>query len=120
MSGGLLNGIVHFSLRFRGVVIALACALVGCGLFVLSQASPDVFPEFAPPQVTMQTEAPGLSPEQVENAINGVADIGALRSSSIQGCPSSSSHSVRGAIFSARGNRSRSGLPPWAAGCRKA
>jgi CzcA family heavy metal efflux pump len=93
MSGGLLTAIVSFSLRFRGVVIALSCALVGYGLFALSQASYDVFPEFAPPQVTVQTESPGLSPEQVEtlvtqqieNAVNGVADIGALRSSSIQG-----------------------------------
>ena len=93
MSGGLLNAIVGFSLRFRGVVIALACALVGYGLFALTQADYDVFPEFAPPQVTIQTEAPGLSPEQVESlvtqpiesAVNGVADIESLRSSSIQG-----------------------------------
>ena len=93
MSRGLLNGIVHFSLRFRGVVIALACALLGYGLFALTQANYDVFPEFAPPQVTIQTEAPGLSPEQVEtlvtqqieNAINGIAEIESLRSSSIQG-----------------------------------
>ena len=53
----------------------------------------DVFPEFAPPQVSIQTEAPGLSPEQVEilvtkpieDAINGVEGIAAVRSQSIQG-----------------------------------
>jgi len=53
----------------------------------------DVFPEFAPPEVSIQTEAPGLSPEQVEvlvtqpieNAINGVSGIESLRSRSIQG-----------------------------------
>src|SRR6185437_5827348 len=51
------------------------------------------FPEFAPPQVAVITEAPGLSPEQVEqlvtrpleNGINGVANLHALRSESIQG-----------------------------------
>src|SRR5919198_830765 len=89
----MLNAIVRFSLRFRGIIIALACALLGYGLYTLSRATYDVFPEFAPPQVVIQTEAPGLAPEQVEvlvtqpieNAINGVAGIESLRSGSIQG-----------------------------------
>jgi CzcA family heavy metal efflux pump len=89
----MLNAIVHFSIRFRGMVIALACALLGYGIFSLLRASYDVFPNFAPPQVSVQTEAPGLSPEQVEvlvtqpieNAINGAPGIESLRSSSIQG-----------------------------------
>ncbi|MBI4620787.1 MAG: efflux RND transporter permease subunit [Desulfobacterales bacterium] len=89
----MLTAIVRFSLRFRGVIIALSCILAGYGLYTLSQAKYDVFPEFAPPQVVIQTEAPGLSPEQVEvlitqpieNAINGVAGIESLRSGSIQG-----------------------------------
>jgi len=89
----MLNHIVHFSVRFRGVVIALACALAGYGVYSLTQAKYDVFPEFAPPMVTIQAEAPGLAPEQVErlvtqpveNAINGVEGIEALRSQSIQG-----------------------------------
>jgi len=91
--GGLLAAIVRFALRFRGVVLALALALTGCGLYSFTRAKYDVFPEFAPPVVTIQVEAPGLAPEQVEtlvtqpveNAINGVAGIAALRSSSIQG-----------------------------------
>ena len=89
----MLTALVWFSLRFRGVIIALACALLGYGLYTLSRATYDVFPEFAPPQVVIQTEAPGLAPEQVEvlvtqpieNTINGVAEIASLRSGSIQG-----------------------------------
>jgi CzcA family heavy metal efflux pump len=89
----MLNAIVRFSIRFRGIAISLACALLGYGIFSLSHMPYDVFPEFAPPQVSIQTEAPGLSPEQVEvlvtqpieNAINGVAGIETLRSRSIQG-----------------------------------
>src|SRR5262245_6715926 len=89
----MLNAIVRFSLRFRGIIITLACALLGYGLYTLSRATYDVFPEFAPPQVVIQTEAPGLAPEQVEvlvtqpieNAINGVEGIASLRSGSIQG-----------------------------------
>lgn len=89
----MLNGIVGFAIRFRGVVIALAFALLGYGVFSLFGASYDAFPNFAPPEASVQTEAPGLSPEQVEvlvtqpieNAINGVPGIATLRSRSIQG-----------------------------------
>lgn len=89
----MLNAIVRFSLRFRGVVLALALAFLGYGIFSLTQARYSVFPEFAPPFVTVQTESPGLSPEQVEllvtqpieNSINGTNGIDSLRSTSIQG-----------------------------------
>ncbi len=89
----MLRAIVRFSLRFSGAVIALACILAGYGLYRLMQAKYDVFPEFAPPQVVIQTEAPGLAPKQVEalvtqpieNIVNGVPGIRSLRSSSIQG-----------------------------------
>ena len=62
----MLTAVVRFSLRYRGVVIALACVFFAYGVFTLSRAKYDVFPEFAPPQAVIQTEAPGLSPEQVE------------------------------------------------------
>ena len=92
-SRGLLGGLVGFSLRHPGVVIALALVLAAYGAYALGFAKYDVFPEFAPPQVVIQTEALGLAPEPVEvlvtqpieNAINGVPGIEALRSSSIQG-----------------------------------
>lgn len=90
---GLLAAIVRASLRYHGVALALAALLGVYGAFVLRDARYDVFPEFAPPQVTIQTEAPGLAPEQVEllvtqpveNAVNGVAGVARLRSQSIQG-----------------------------------
>src|SRR5665647_3647515 len=89
----MLNAIVAGSVRHRGVVIALAAAFLLYGGFVLTRTKYDVFPEFAPPQVSIQTEAPGLTPEQVEilvtrpieNAINGVPGVRTLRSTSIQG-----------------------------------
>ena len=89
----MLNRIVHFSLKFRGVVVALACVLLGYGLYVATHAKLDVFPNFVQPQVVIQTEAPGLSPEQVEvlvtrpieTTVNGLGDMESLRSESIEG-----------------------------------
>ncbi len=85
--------LIRFSLRFRGIVIALAALLLGYGIYTLTQVNYDVFPDFAPPQVVVQTEAPGLSPEQVEalvtqpleNSLNGVPGLATMRSASIQG-----------------------------------
>jgi CzcA family heavy metal efflux pump len=89
----MLQRLVHLSIRFRGVVMALACLTVGYGLYAVSRAKYDVYPQFAPPLVQIQTEAPGLSPEEVEelvtrpieNTVNGVADLESLRSQSAQG-----------------------------------
>lgn len=89
----MLSGIVLFSLRFRGIVVALAALLLGYGLYVAAHAKLDVFPDFVPPEVTVQTEAPGLAPEQVETlvtrpvetAINGLGSQETIRSESIQG-----------------------------------
>ncbi|MGH7932354.1 MAG: efflux RND transporter permease subunit [Candidatus Binataceae bacterium] len=89
----MLKAIVEFSLRFRGVVIALACVIVLYGLYVTEHAKLGVFPEFAPPQVAIQAEAPGFSPEQVEtlvtqrieNALVGTVGLQSIRSQSIQG-----------------------------------
>ena len=89
----MLQTLVHFSLRFRGIVVSLACLVLVYGLYVAGQAKLDVFPDFVPPQVTIQAEAPGLSPEQVESlvtrpietAINGLGSLESLRSESIQG-----------------------------------
>src|SRR5437762_8176048 len=89
----MLQAIVHFSLKFRGVVIALACVLVGYGLYTTQTAKLDVFPNFVQPQVVIQTECPGLAPEQVEllvttpleSMVNGLGELESLRSESIQG-----------------------------------
>ncbi|MCI0540425.1 MAG: efflux RND transporter permease subunit [Verrucomicrobiales bacterium] len=89
----MLTRIVDLSLRFRGVVVALACLVMAYGLFVATRTKLDVFPEFAPPQVVIQTEAPGLSPEEVEQLVtrpleaglNGSPGLEVIRSQSIQG-----------------------------------
>src|SRR2546427_11615063 len=89
----MLTGLVERSIRFRGVVVALACVAVGWGIYTAWHARFDVYPEFAPPQVVVQTEAPGLSPEDVEqlvtrpleNTLNGAPNLDSVRSQSAQG-----------------------------------
>jgi CzcA family heavy metal efflux pump len=89
----MLNAIIRFSLRFRGVIYALAVLLAGYGLYTFARAKLDVFPEFAPPMSIVQTEAPGLSSEQVEtlvtqpveNALAGMVGLQSMRSKSLQG-----------------------------------
>lgn len=90
---GLQASIIRFALRFRGIIVVLACLLVAYGIYVLNHASYDAFPEFAPPQVDVQTEAPGFAAEQVETLVtrpietevNGIANLQRIESSSIQG-----------------------------------
>ncbi|HTY87280.1 MAG TPA: efflux RND transporter permease subunit [Candidatus Acidoferrum sp.] len=89
----MLRRLVEISLRSRGVVITLAVALIGYGIYVAKTAKLDVFPDFVQPQVTVQAEAPGLAPEQVEalvtrpveSALNGAGNLDSIRSESIQG-----------------------------------
>ncbi len=89
----MLSRLVGFSLRNRFVVLVLALVLLVSGIYVAAHSPMDVFPEFAPPQVRVETEAPGLSAEEVEalvtfrleNAINGTPGLKILRSTSMPG-----------------------------------
>ncbi len=89
----MLTLLVEKSIRLRGVVLTLAVMTILYGLYVVQHAKLDVFPDFVPPQVVVQTEAPGLSPEQVEllvtrrveTSIHGVGNLESVRSQSIQG-----------------------------------
>ena len=62
----MLKAIVTWALNMRVLVVALSIALIIVGIESVRHAPLDVFPEFAPPTVEIQTEAPGLSTEQVD------------------------------------------------------
>lgn len=89
----MLNWIVQHSLRFRGIVLALACMVAAYGIYVAQNARLDVFPEFVQPQVVVQSESPGLAASQVEvlvtrvieGALSGAGDLESIRSESIDG-----------------------------------
>ena len=89
----MMSTIVRFSIRYCGVIIGLACLLTIYGLYGLSRSNLDVFPEFSPTQLIIQTESPGLTAELVEtlvsqpieNSIAGTVGIDVIRSQSIPG-----------------------------------
>lgn len=89
----MLASIVRFSIRFRGVVVAIACLLMVYGGYRLWNTSLDIFPEFSPKLVIIQTESPGLSAgevellvsQPVETGLSGLVGLESVRSQSIQG-----------------------------------
>ena len=87
----MMRWIVESSLRFRFVFVAIGAVLVYLGSVRLQELPIDVFPEFAPTKVEIQTICLGLSPAEVEslvtvpleNALSGIPGIGQLRSKSV-------------------------------------
>ncbi|OUL34179.1 cation transporter [Nostoc sp. T09] len=89
----MLSAIIKWAIARRWLVVLSAIILM-IGIFrTIIQMPLDVFPSFAPPQVEIQTEAPGLAPEEleslvtlpIESAINGTPGVQAVRSSSAAG-----------------------------------
>ncbi len=89
----MLAAIVRASLAHPRIVTALACLIAALGLAALVSARFDVFPDFAPPHVLVQTEAPGLDATQVEALVTrpleqllaGTENVKTVRSTSSQG-----------------------------------
>jgi CzcA family heavy metal efflux pump len=87
----LMRWIVSSSLRFRHLVVAAAVGLMVLGITVLPNMHVDVFPEFAPPRVLIQTACVGLSTSDVEQlvtvpieaSLNGIQGLDDLRSKSV-------------------------------------
>src|SRR5829696_2537935 len=86
-----MRWIVGLSLRFRWLVLFAAAALIVFGIGETRNADVDVFPEFAPPMVEIQTIAVGNSSQQVEelittpleNQLNGLPGLEKIPSKSV-------------------------------------
>ncbi|MBS0204572.1 MAG: efflux RND transporter permease subunit [Planctomycetes bacterium] len=91
-----MGWLVETALRLRVAVVALSVLLIAAGIRLVPHLPLDVFPEFSPPYVEIQTEAPGLSAEEVENlvtfplenALIGTPGLDTLRSKSVLGLSS--------------------------------
>jgi cobalt-zinc-cadmium resistance protein CzcA len=84
----MLNWLITLSLRQRLAVLVVTLAFVVVGFFSLSRLDIDAFPDTTPVQVQINTVAPALSPEEVEQqitfpveqAISGLPDLEQVRS----------------------------------------
>jgi CzcA family heavy metal efflux pump len=89
----MFNWIIQSSLKNRLIVITAYVIVLLAGILVVQRMTLDVLPEFAPPQVVIQTQSPGLSPEDVETlitfrietAVNGTPGVDLVRSKSSAG-----------------------------------
>ena len=93
MRGGrtLMRSVIAGSLRFRFLVVAAALGIMVFGIAQVPNMRVDVFPEFAPPRVVIQTGCLGLSTSDVEQlvtvpleqALNGIQGLDTMRSKSV-------------------------------------
>ncbi len=90
MLNSLLNPILKSAIAQRWFIVICALAITVWGVLSVTQMPLDVFPNFAPPQVDIHTEAVGLAPEDVEaqitipieNVVNGLPGVTTVRSAS--------------------------------------
>jgi CzcA family heavy metal efflux pump len=92
-----MRAIIESSLKLRFLIVILAVVLMTVGVMQLRNAPVDVFPEFNPPMVEVQTEALGLSAAEIEalltvpmeaDLLNGVAWLDQIYSESVAGLSS--------------------------------
>ncbi len=89
----MLASLIRLSIRYYGIILVLALLILSYGSYRFMTAGLDIFPNFAPKQVIIQTESPGFSSEQVEilvtqpieKSLSGLVGLQLLRSESIQG-----------------------------------
>jgi CzcA family heavy metal efflux pump len=87
----MMSWIVRSSLKFRFIIVAAAAVMMVAGAGQLRHSKIDVFPEFAPPKVEIQTMTLGLTASEteelvtvpMEHALNGVPHLDTLRSKSV-------------------------------------
>jgi cobalt-zinc-cadmium resistance protein CzcA len=65
----MLNGIIEFSLNNRAIVLVAVAVVIGAGGWSLSYLDVDAFPDTTPVMVQINTSAPSLTPEEVEQRI---------------------------------------------------
>src|SRR5215211_2142468 len=77
----MIRAIVRSSLRFRLLVVGIAAAVLAVGVTQLRDAPVDVLPEFTPPYVEIQTEALGLSAQELRRRASRGGPVGTWRRS---------------------------------------
>lgn len=92
----MIKWLINKSLQFRYIVVFITVVVLVAGVNHIRNVPMDVFPEFAPPMIEIQTEGPGMSATEVENlvtvqieeALNNIPGLETIRSKSVQGLSS--------------------------------
>ena len=126
----MMRWIIGSSIKFRYLVVAGAAALIAVGVLQLRDSPVDVFPEFAPPRVEIQTITLGLSAAEteelvtvpLEQALQGLPNLDTIRSKSVPLLSSITLYFERGTdqlkarqLVAERVQNVTPGLPTWAA-----
>lgn len=88
-----MSSLIKFSIKYAGVILGLALIVVVYGIVQIKNSPLNVFPEFSPTQVVIQTESPGFSSDLVEKLVtrpievmvSGTIGVKQIRSQSIPG-----------------------------------
>ena len=89
----MIASLIRFSIKHAGVIVGLAFIVIAYGIYQIKISPLNVFPEFSPTQVIVQTEAPGFSSslvetlvsKPIEQSISGTIGVKQIRSQSIPG-----------------------------------
>src|SRR5574344_1667560 len=122
-----MKKLIHVCLGFPGLILALVAVLTVAAFAIIRNLPVDVLPELKVPRVVIQTEAGGLTAEEVEqrvsvpieSAMNGIPGVKQVRSSSSGGLSfiwvdfdwNTDISKARFAVFERLG-RIRGALPP--------
>ncbi|PPD11202.1 MULTISPECIES: efflux RND transporter permease subunit [Methylophilus] len=71
----MIESMIRGALKQRLIVLVIAIALIGAGLFAVKKLSVDAFPDVTNVQVMIATQATGKSPEEVERFITVPLEI---------------------------------------------
>ncbi|MCK5861178.1 MAG: efflux RND transporter permease subunit, partial [Candidatus Hydrogenedentes bacterium] len=89
----MMDYLIKWSIDNRYLVVGIAAIFVIFGFYISTTVPIDVFPDLTAPTVAVLTEAPGMSPAEVENlvtfpletALNGAPGVRRVRSASMPG-----------------------------------
>ena len=89
----MINRLIEFSLRVRGLVVATMIGVMVFGIYSYRHMAVDAFPDISPVMVPVFAEVDGMAPEEIErlitfpieNAMNGLPDVTQIKSTSAFG-----------------------------------
>jgi cobalt-zinc-cadmium resistance protein CzcA len=73
-----IERLIDSSIRHRALVLGATLVLTAAGVWAFVTLKTDAFPDLTPNHVLVMTEAPGLSPEEIENQVTYPLEVAML------------------------------------------